>query len=196
METSLSHDAPRDITGKRNLGGSSQKGVRRVERIGLVCAECGTHYERLACQIKPSAKNYCSKACVGKSKRHGSTLFCALCDSPFYRAIAEQDIGEKVNQFCSKACYHDYREINTKDSTYKKIGTMHAHRFVAESVLGRSLLDGEVVHHIDLDKHNNDPLNLCVFPNQSTHARCHFGDMSDQELSKYYLVTRDSMEAA
>lgn len=189
-------EIPVDITGRRNPGGRSQKGVIRVERVTLVCQECGQSYHRLPCQIKPTGSRFCSRACQGKSKRHGSTLYCALCDTPFYRAIAEQDIGERVNQFCSKDCYRDHRAINTKDSTYKKIGTAHAHRVVAESILGRSLVDGEVVHHIDLSKHNNAPENLCVFPNQSLHARCHFGQMSSEELNLYRLVTIDSKDVA
>ena len=50
---------------------------------------------------------------------------------------------------------------------------VHLHRRVAESVLGRTLLPGEVVHHEDLNKRNNDPSNLIVFLSQADHARHH-----------------------
>jgi hypothetical protein len=173
---------------KVNIGGASQKGVRRVERISLTCHECGDGYERLPCQIKPEGSKFCSRSCQGKSKRHGGELFCALCDSSFYRAIAEQDIGEKINQFCSRDCYADWRRMNAKDSTYLKTDGRHSHRVVAESWLGRELGADEVVHHIDLDKHNNEPDNLCIFPNQSIHARCHFGKMSAEELDSFRLT--------
>lgn len=58
---------------------------------------------------------------------------------------------------------------------YTKISgsDIHEHRAVAESVLGRSLTPGEVVHHEDLNKRNNNPENLIVFPNQAAHAYHH-----------------------
>jgi hypothetical protein len=49
----------------------------------------------------------------------------------------------------------------------------HAHRVVAEQVLGRALLPGEVVHHEDQNKTNNGPENLVVFPSQKEHAKHH-----------------------
>ena len=50
---------------------------------------------------------------------------------------------------------------------------VHEHRAVAELVLGRLLRPGEVVHHEDRDKQNNDPWNLIVFASQADHARHH-----------------------
>jgi hypothetical protein len=57
--------------------------------------------------------------------------------------------------------------------TYAKTYGRHTHRVVAEQMLGRSLLKGEVVHHIDGDKRNNTPENLMVFPSQSEHVKWH-----------------------
>jgi hypothetical protein len=53
------------------------------------------------------------------------------------------------------------------------------HREVAEEKLGRPLRDGEVVHHIDRDKHNNHPSNLWVFRNQEEHHEAHEQDAED-----------------
>ncbi len=50
---------------------------------------------------------------------------------------------------------------------------VYEHRQVAEEKLGRRLLPGEVVHHIDGDTFNNNPSNLEILPNQATHARYH-----------------------
>lgn len=44
---------------------------------------------------------------------------------------------------------------------------------VAEQILGRKLKPGEVVHHIDENRHNNSPENLMIFPNQQAHAEYH-----------------------
>ena len=57
--------------------------------------------------------------------------------------------------------------------SYTKTYGRHTHRVVAEQILGRPLLKGEVVHHIDGNKRNNHPDNLMVFPSQAEHARWH-----------------------
>jgi hypothetical protein len=83
----------------------------------------------------------------------------------------------------------DWRRANMKADTYPKgEGGVHQHRLVAERMLGRPLTREEVVHHIDENKHNFDPSNLAVFPSQTDHARCHFGEMTDEELQSFYLV--------
>lgn len=55
---------------------------------------------------------------------------------------------------------------------YRKRMGRHEHRVVAEQILGRPLLPGEIVHHRDHDKTNNDPSNLEVMT-QSDHIRLH-----------------------
>lgn len=47
------------------------------------------------------------------------------------------------------------------------------HVLVAESLLGRKLSPGEVVHHIDGNRSNNDPANLYVCRDVKHHAEIH-----------------------
>lgn len=61
--------------------------------------------------------------------------------------------------------------LNTgQTDSYRKTNGRHTHRIVAEQILGRPLLPGEVVHHINGDKR---PENLRVFSSQAEHARWH-----------------------
>lgn len=150
----------------------------------VACEVCGVEVHRFAATLKKHV--FCSKECVGRSKRNGSSVFCAWCDSEFYRRFGEQDLGVRKNQFCSRGCYSEWRA--DKRTSYPKDGHRHKHRVVAESVLMRRLLPGEVVHHRDRNRQNCHPSNLCVFPSQSEHARCHFGKMSSQEEASFSLA--------
>jgi len=49
------------------------------------------------------------------------------------------------------------------------------HRLIAAVIAGRALEDGEVVHHLDLDRSNNCPSNL-VIVNNSEHGEFHRGE--------------------
>ncbi len=57
--------------------------------------------------------------------------------------------------------------------SYPKYLGKHAHRMIAEILIGRPLRPGEIVHHIDGDKLNNDPENIQVLPSQSVHCKVH-----------------------
>lgn len=63
-------------------------------------------------------------------------------------------------------------KIKTHGNSYTKYKQNHLHRIVAEQKLGRKLIIGEIVHHIDGDKKNNSPGNLEVLT-QSKHAKLH-----------------------
>ena len=82
-----------------------------------------------------------------------------------------------------KAC-RDAQPKEAKPATYKKLYGRHEHRVVAEEMLGRPLERGEIVHHIDGNKHNNDPSNLQVMT-QADHLRIHHAEMWRARKAKY-----------
>lgn len=55
---------------------------------------------------------------------------------------------------------------------YRRLYGRHEHRVVAEAMLGRPLVKGEIVHHKDGNKRNNAPENLEVMT-QSQHITVH-----------------------
>ncbi|MEQ1666585.1 MAG: HNH endonuclease [Bdellovibrionales bacterium] len=67
------------------------------------------------------------------------------------------------------------RSLFTPANEYVQTNSEHnkfEHREVAESILGRKLLPGEVVHHINGKKYDNGPKNLCVMSSRD-HDRYH-----------------------
>lgn len=76
-----------------------------------------------------------------------------------------------------------YRKIRCPEHpTADKYGFVYEHVLVAEKKLGRLLKDGEVVHHIDENKSNNDPENLLIFASLSDHTAFH------NSKSKLYYI--------
>jgi hypothetical protein len=63
-----------------------------------------------------------------------------------------------------------------------KNGYVLAHRVIVENSIGRLLLNNEEVHHIDLDRHNNDISNLQLINNHE-HRLLH-GSLRHRKITK------------
>ena len=142
------------------------------------CDMCGQTFERYVCYIKGKKHSFCSRACLWafSSRKKNPDRYLELTDHT--KAAAHfSEMNRKLNPTRmtpeTRAKLREARLNSGEGRTYTKEYGRHAHRVVMERKLGRKLKPGEIVHHIDGDKRNNDPENLMLFPSPAEHARYH-----------------------
>jgi hypothetical protein len=111
----------------------------------------------------------------GCGRPHDSLGYCGMHAQRVRRYGDPNHITgpEQHREACRRAALA-YKDA--KPTTYRKRHNRHEHRVVAEQMLGRPLLPGEIVHHKDGNKHNNAPENLEVMT-QAEHMRRHHAEM-------------------
>jgi hypothetical protein len=174
-----------------------------LARVSFDCAQCGKTCSVRLKRFKEGPK-FCSQKCNSASRKG-----TGLGTRPNHRVVCERCGTERdvyrapsaiAPRFCSLTCLGAAQRgennpsftggrhvlsigyvviLAPEDPEADPRGYIYEHRFVARSVVGRMLLPGEVVHHIDGDKANNAPENLMVFPSQSAHLKHH----AEQERS-------------
>lgn len=159
--------------------------AKRKPQIVSKCGRCGNEYKHKASR----SSRFCSRLCHHEAKRtlpKPDPRPCIHCKTVFKPSRKRGDA-----RYCSKRCImihqgrggfsreaieatrqRNYSLRGTGTKGYVKIDGVHEHRIVAEKMLGRPLTETEIVHHIDGDKHNNDPSNLAVMT-QAEHMREH-----------------------
>lgn len=158
----------------------NHKGTRAPKAL-RVCEECGAEFLEY-CGKKTFL---CSKSCAGVrlARRHAAKREDKKCEEcgaafsvPRYRSSTARFCSSECRASCcgrTQAIALSNRRRGTgKKAKYVKEGGEYQHRKVAREQLGRELLPGEVVHHIDGDGKNNDPNNLVVIT-ASEHSRVH-----------------------
>lgn len=81
---------------------------------------------------------------------------------------------------------------NPKHPNSRKNGSVMLHVIVAAKMLGRPLTKGEVVHHKDSDKSNNNYNNLMVFKSEADHI-CYHRYLESDQKDKYTVSCVDNV---
>lgn len=139
-----------------------------MPKMFLTCDWCGKEYTSYQCG---KYHHFCSIEC----RRDGAKLVGASMD-----AETRKRAGERLTFYNKNVFNHgEYRKRQAESlrgrgegKGYTKVNGAHEHRTVAEQILGRPLEPGEIVHHIDGNKLNNDLKNLQIMT-QSEHIREH-----------------------
>lgn len=154
----------------------TKNGFSEFKRTKLVCHfecdNCGTKFDRDASQIAEFRRN------------NGVKHFCSKCSQPSVlgkignlkrnKLLQNKYLANIGNKFIDSRGYVHVCVGNQTSYSGVKKGYIYEHAKVMQDHIGRPLAKGEVVHHIDGDKKNNNisNLDLCsVKEHNNAHAK-------------------------
>lgn len=128
---------------------------------------------------KYRSTSICSCECDGKTVtirnsdlKSGKTVSCGCVRLNSVRNAIENSPKKHATSYFLNGYVLIYDPDNPSSMTSGHPGYVYEHRAVAERILGRPLDVDEVVHHLDHDRSNNSPENLCVM-SENAHAQLH-----------------------
>lgn len=147
-------------------------------KLKIRCDWCGKEFMRDSAFLKGKKHHFCCRQCLAdfSSKSKNPDGYLALKD---YTNTGKHlsDLNRELNP--SRMTPETRKKLRNAHlgkgecTGYSKIYGRHAHRVVAERMLGRPLKAEEVVHHRDGNRYNNVPENLVVFPSVGEHTKSH-----------------------
>lgn len=149
------------------------------------CGHCGKSFRPRKDLTKNGRGIFCSTFCAGQARRQPFTVAdeeirrlysdeklstkqiagrLSVGWKPVWNRLKEMGVPMRPGGWRQTSTYESCMGLNGK-RTYK-------HRVSAEQKYGRALKKGEVVHHIDGNRQNNNPENLSVMT-RSRHNQVH-----------------------
>jgi len=130
-------------------------------------------------KIRPHPKLPPEKLVTKDESRMWKKSVCSWCKKEFY-ARKRYFRGKPPiwTECCSTPCRNKYHNKGYVGNGYKMVAqsegsAIFLYRVVMEQKLGRKLTPKERVHHVDLDKSNDEPNNLHLCKTNSEHGRTH-----------------------
>jgi len=153
------------------------------------CLECASVFSVKQSEIDRGRGKFCSRICFDKYRNMGKFIICTNCGKEKWYPTNRWKRNKSGLFFCSRKCNFEYQKgVN---STLYKNGKyldwyIHGeknkwlHRLLVEGYIGRDLVRGEIVHHIDGDRTNNKLNNLYIYTSNGEHIKSHFnGDIEN-----------------
>jgi len=149
------------------IRGQYQLGHRSV--LAVLPTGAGKRYDSVVRDCLPMPKACSIEGCNKPANSHG---MCGMHAQRMRRYGDPHYVTPEHQRRANNRAAQLARVDSVKPDTYRKRHGRHEHRVIAEQMIGRPLMPGEIVHHIDGDKQNNDPSNLQVMT-QGDHLREH-----------------------
>lgn len=130
-----------------------------MAQVTVKCHLCGRSFQKSASEVRQH--NFC---CVAHARQWSAQRLAEYNRS-------ENPLNKPGGVVSSRTKHREKLSGTGTGKAYRKFYGRHEHRAAAEAMLGRPLRPGEVVHHRDGDKLNNDPMNLEVLPSQAEHTK-------------------------
>lgn len=114
-----------------------------------------------------------------KSTKKKSRQWLCQCDCGNQTIKTTHDLNSEHVKSCGNCrevdgrIWNGYRWLYKPDYPHNSKGWVQEHIYVYETAIGCSLSEGEILHHINMDKTDNSIKNLYLCSDTSTHSKAH-----------------------